>query len=261
MSALRIGCHVDPTNPIDGALERGAQAIQIFLGDPQKWTKPSVLSEGGAVALREALAQHDIDLYIHAPYVINVASTNNRIRIPSRKLLQQTVELAAECGAKGVVVHGGHITKDDPPDAGFINWRKAVEQLDASVPVLIENTAGGSHATARRLDALGQLWEAVGDSGIGFCLDTCHAHCGGIDLSDAVDRVVAITGRIDLIHANNARDDFDTGRDRHDNLTAGTIDAQSIVEVVRAAGAPVICETPGDAAAQRADIEFLRASA
>ena len=29
----------------------------------------------------------DLTVYIHSPYVLNVATTNNRIRIPSRKLL------------------------------------------------------------------------------------------------------------------------------------------------------------------------------
>ena len=80
-----------------------------------------------------------MDIYIHAAYVINVASTNNRIRIPSRKLLQQTVDLAAEVNAKGVIVHGGHVTKDDDPNAGFDYWRKACEQTEMHVPVLIEN--------------------------------------------------------------------------------------------------------------------------
>jgi deoxyribonuclease-4 len=73
-----------------------------------------------------------------------------------------------------------------------------------------------------------------------------------------VDRVKAITGRIDLVHANGSRDPFDSGRDRHDNLTHGEIDPELIVAVVRAAGAPVIVETPGGEAGQAADIAFLR---
>ena len=46
-------------------------------------------------ALRDALAAAGVDAYIHAPYGINVASANNRIRIPSRKLLAQQLEAAA----------------------------------------------------------------------------------------------------------------------------------------------------------------------
>src|SRR5437660_389467 len=78
------------------------------------------------------------------------------------------------------------------------------------------------------------------------------------DLVDAVERVKAITGRIDLIHANGSKDPFDSGRDRHDNVTAGAIDSKLIVAVIRAAGAPVVVETPGGVEGQRADIAFLR---
>ena len=124
--------------------------------------------------------------------------------------------------------------------------------------MLIENTAGGDNACARRFDELARLWDAVGEYEVGFCLDTCHAHAGGEELLDLVDRVKAITGRIDLIHANGSKDPFDSGRDRHDNLGSGMIDPELVVAVVRAAGAPVIVETPGGVDGQTADIAFLR---
>jgi deoxyribonuclease-4 len=112
---------------------------------------------------------------------------------------------------------------------------------------------------ARRFDRLGRLWDAVGDYGVGFCLDTCHAFAGGEELAGIVERVKAITGRIDLVHANNSRDGFDSGADRHANFDAGTIDAALIAEVCRAAGSDVIVETPGPDG-QAADIDYLRAS-
>ena len=93
---------------------------------------------------------------------------------------------------------------------------------------------------------------------VGFCLDTCHAWAGGIELGDAVDRVRAITGRIDLVHANDSRDDFDSGADRHANFGHGHLPADEFAGVVREAGAPVICETPGGAAEHLADFAWLR---
>src|SRR5512139_3314950 len=125
-----IGSHVGQEDPIAEATARDAAAVQIFLGDPQSWKAPTVAYPGGAAALKAAAEQAGVAVYVHAPYGINVASTNNRIRIPSRKLLQQTVTLAAEAGARGVVAHGGHVTANDGPDVGFDNWRKAVDQLD-----------------------------------------------------------------------------------------------------------------------------------
>jgi deoxyribonuclease-4 len=259
---LRIGAHVDQVDPITEASARGADLVQFFLGDPQGYKGPTIAYADGAVALRAAAEGAGLDVYVHAPYLVNVATSNNRIRIPSRKLLAQHAQAAAELGAKGLIVHGGHGLKDDDPALGVDNWVKTFERMTPPLPILIENTAGGDNAVARRLDRVARLWEAldarVDMSLIGFCLDTCHAHAGGEELLGLVDRVKAITGRIDLVHANDSRDTFDSGADRHANFGSGTIDPEAIVAVVQAAGAPVVCETPGGAAGQGADIAYLR---
>lgn len=258
MAVTRIGAHVDQVDPVGAAQQRGGDAAQFFLGDPQGWKAPTVSHPGGASGLVEAARSADVTLYVHAPYVINVATTNNRIRIPSRKILQQQVDLAAEIGAAALIVHGGHVSAGDDPEIGFDNWRKCAERLDAKLPVLIENTAGGEGAMARTLERIARLWEAVGDSGLGFCLDTCHAFSGGIDLADAVDRIMAITGRIDLVHANDSRDPAGSGADRHANIGQGTIGLDAIAAVARAAGAPVILETPGAKSGDSDDVDLLR---
>jgi deoxyribonuclease IV len=253
---MRIGAHVDSIDPLAEATSRDADAVQFFLADPQGWKAPEPRLDASA------LSASDIDIYIHAPYVINVATLNNRIRIPSRKLLLSHAVAAATVGAKGLIVHGGHVNKGNDPAIGFENWRKLFTYAQDSggypVPILIENTAGGDNACARRLDEIARLWDAVGEFGVGFCLDTCHAHAAGEDLVDVVDRLKAITGRIDLVHANDSKDAFDSGRDRHDNFGNGKIDPKQITAVVRAADAPVIVETPGGVSGQRADIAMLR---
>ncbi|ACQ80930.1 Xylose isomerase domain protein TIM barrel [Beutenbergia cavernae DSM 12333] len=256
---MQIGAHVDQSDPVTQARAIGADIVQIFLGDPQSWKVTGPDYPGGAEALRAATEEAGIDVYVHAPYVINVASPNNRIRIPSRKQLQGVVHEAAKVGAKGVVVHGGHVTAGTDLAVGYDNWRKAIDQLDAPVPIFIENTAGGEHSMARRLESIARLWDAVGqaDGGdaVGFCLDTCHAWAGGIDLADAVEQVRGITGRVDLVHANNSRDAFDSGADRHANVVAGEIPPEAIAGVIRDAGTPAICETHRD---MGPDITYLR---
>ncbi|MDP9416426.1 MAG: deoxyribonuclease IV [Actinomycetota bacterium] len=262
MTSLRIGAHVDQTDPVATVRERGGDVAQFFLGDPQGWKGPKVAFAGGPDALRAAAQAADIHLYVHAPYLVNVASTNNRIRIPSRKILQQQIDAAAAIGARGLIVHGGHLGKDDDPAVGVDNWCKTFERLELKLPLLIENTAGGGNAMARTLEQIGRLWDAVGGrcadvaDRVGFCLDTCHAHAAGEELADVVDRVKAVTGRIDLVHANDSRDAFGSGADRHANFGAGQIDPAEIVAVIAAAGAPVVCETPAERQAQ--DIGLLR---
>jgi deoxyribonuclease-4 len=261
-STIAIGAHVEQTDPVAEAQARGTTLVQFFLGDPQGYKGPEIRFEAGAEGLKAKAAEAGVDLYVHAPYIVNVATTNNRIRIPSRKLLQQHMDAAAEIGARGLIVHGGHVNKDDDPAVGFDNWRKAVEATDIKIPLLIENTAGGDNAMARHLDRIAGVWDAISKAAdsehVGFCLDTCHAWAGGIELPTAVEKVRAITGRIDLLHANDSRDDFDSGADRHANFGAGKLDADDFAAVVREAGAPVICETPGGAAEHQADFAWLR---
>jgi deoxyribonuclease-4 len=262
MTALVMGGHGEQDDPIAEAQARGAGLAQFFLGDPQGWKGPKVAYAGGAAGLKADAEAAGIALYVHAPYVLNVATSNNRIRIPSRKLLQQTVTAAAEVGAAGVIVHGGHVLKTDDAELGFENWFKCIDRLEMPVPLLIENTAGGDNAMVRHLDRIARLWEAIGGAEggdtVGFCLDTCHAHAGGEDLVGLVDKVRSITGRIDLIHANDSRDAFDSGADRHANFGAGEIAGEAIVETVREAGVPVVVETPGGREGQAADLAWLR---
>lgn len=245
---IPIGAHVEPDQPLVQAAKLGAGAVQIFLSNPQDFRKPQPRDDA------EELKDSPVRIYVHAPYLINVASPNNRVRVPSRKILQDTCDAAAAVGATAVIVHAGHA--EDDIDEGIGRWKRTLEIVRSQVPILIENTAGGHNAMARRFDVLKKLWDAVAGSGAGFCLDTCHTHAAGEQTATAVERIKSITGRIDLLHCNDSKDPAGSGRDRHQNLGEGLIGRDVLVDMIRAAGAPVICETPGDGIA--GDLEIVR---
>ncbi len=244
---MRIGAHVrSSSDPLGDAADLGADIVQLFVTDPQKWSKPAPHPQ--TAALRES----GVDVVVHSSYVINVASLNNRLRMPSRKAVAEQAAAAAELGAIGLVVHGGHVRDNEDAAQGYLNWRKLFErQADKGgfgVPILIENTAGGENAMARFVEDVERLWLAVGDFGdqVGFCLDTCHAWAAGLELGDLVTRVKAATGRIDLVHLNNSRDEFGSARDRHAPLDGGQIPTVDLLAVAAEAGAPVVLETPAE---------------
>jgi deoxyribonuclease-4 len=250
------GDDLDGGGPLARAAEMDADGVQIFLTDPQSYKAPKPRPDA------DDLRASDVMVIVHAPYMLNVASTNNRIRVPGRKLLGQHAQAAAAVGARGMVVHGGHVLAEDDPGVGVENWRKTftyqAEDGGFPLPLLIENTAGGGNAMARDLDAIARLWDAIGEFGAGFVLDTCHAWAAGWDLGTAIDDIRAVTGRLDLVHLNNSRDPAGSSRDRHAPLSGGEIPTELLVEVARAADCPVILETPGDAAAHAAEIVLLR---
>lgn len=248
----QIGAHIPASDPLAGSAARSADLIQIFLSNPQSWRKPAPRPDAAE------LAAAGVPIYVHAPYLVNVGSPNNRIRIPSRKILADTVEAAEAIGAAAVIVHGGHIGDDEDAGVGFERWRKALLPMRAELPILIENTAGGGNAIAREIDSYLPLFAEIGDLGVGVCLDTCHAWAAGEDLATVVERLEAAVGGVALVHCNDSRDPNGSGRDRHANLGRGEIPSELLIGVIAGAGAPVVVETPGDADEQAADIAWLR---
>jgi deoxyribonuclease-4 len=249
-----IGSHVSPQKPLAEAAARGADAVQVFLSNPQQWKAPIPRDDA------EELKASAIDFYVHSPYLMNLASPNNKVRIPSRKTLAQTVEAAAAIGAKGVIVHGGSVGPDEDVSVGYERWRKALESFDVAVPILVENTAGRGNSVMQDLNHYGPLWEEIGGFDVGVCLDTCHTWASGADMENAVDLITGLVGGVALVHCNDSKDEAGSNRDRHDNLGNGQIPQDLLLTVVRRANAPIIVETPGEPEDQAADITWLRAN-
>jgi deoxyribonuclease-4 len=251
---MLIGAHVDRGAVLEQARATGAGVVQIFLSGPRTWAAPKL--KGDETAIRES----GLAVYVHAPYLLNPASLNPEVREKSRRCLVEQTRAAALVGAAGVVVHGGHPTGNGSVEDGIRGWVEVLEGLELPVPVLIENTAGGAAAVARRFDAFARLYERLVGSGveIGICLDTCHAHAGGEELGRACEKLLAFAGRIDLVHANDSKDPFDSGRDRHANFGSGMCGVGAVADVMVRANCPAVVETPGGVEMMRGDIEKLR---
>lgn len=252
---MRFGAHVPSADPLNEAAARGADVIQVFLSAPQSWRRPVARDDAAS------LAASDVSIYVHAPYLINVASPNPKVRHPSRKALADALDAAESIGAKGVIVHGGHVGEDGAFADGVRNWRRALEGIVSTVPVLIENTAGGANAMARYVAQIDALWQGVKDveTPVGFCLDTCHLHAAGEDLLEATRNIIDLVGQVSLVHLNDSRDPAGSGRDRHASLGDGEINAEALTEVVRLCGTDTVLETPGGADEHLADLAWIRA--
>lgn len=251
---MRLGAHVPSADPLDEAAARDADVVQVFLSAPQSWRKPVVREDAAT------LASKDLPIYVHAPYLINVASPNPKVRHPSRKALADTLVAAEAIGAKGVIVHGGHVGEDGDFADGVRNWRRALDGISSTVPVLIENTAGGANAMARYLSQIDALWQGVHDveTPVGFCLDTCHLHAAGEACLEATQTIIGLVGGVSLVHLNDSRDPAGSGRDRHASLGAGEIDPATLTEIVALCDTDTVLETPGDVAEHQADLAWIR---
>jgi deoxyribonuclease IV len=187
---MLLGAHVRYDDPLQAAAARNADLpSRCSCRTPSRGSRPCLGPDAAE------LAGARVPIYVHSPYLVNVGSPNNRISIPSRKIIADTVAAASEIGALGVVVHGGHVGDDEESSRWGSMAQGAGVDRDLTVPVLLENTAGGEKAIVREIDAYERLWDEIGDFNVGVCLDTCHAWASGEDLTTVVERVTAAGAR------------------------------------------------------------------
>jgi deoxyribonuclease-4 len=134
--------------------------------------------------------------------------------------------------------------------------------------LLLEPTAGGGESLASTAAELSLYLDAVADDRLGVCLDTCHFHAAGHDISSyagmvaLLDELHAVVSpdRIALIHANDSAEPCGSRRDRHANIGRGVIGTQPFAALFThplTAGVPMVLETPGKAQDHKADLAAL----
>jgi deoxyribonuclease IV len=255
-----IGAHVPVggglvKRGIPNAIEFDVEALQVFIGSPRGWAPPR-LETAVAEAFRDECAERGWPVYLHAAYLLNLASPVPETVERSVENLRVAMTSAERIGAAGVVVHAGS-SIDGDRDAALRRLPSAFHAvLDDAPPVrlLVEPTAGGANSMASTLASAGEYLEAVGIPEVGLCLDTCHLHAAGERLSDrdgleaslkALGKDVG-SDRVGLIHFNDSKDACDSRRDRHEALGEGQLGDDGLKAVMASpalAGVPLIVET------------------
>jgi deoxyribonuclease-4 len=253
----------------------GAEAIQVFASNPRGWAQPRPTPAADA-AFATRCADARIPVFVHAPYLVNLASPTPVTRERSAGAVRHSLERAARLGARGVVIHAGAAVDAAHRDAGLAALRELtmpiLDSLGDDDPVLlVEPTAGGGQPIAATIEDLEPLFDRLDTHPrLGVCLDTCHAFAAGHDLSrpggvrqalNALVRAVG-RGRLGLVHANDSKDPLGSKRDRHASIGTGAIGEEPFAELFRhpaTRGVPVVIETPGDIAAHQRDIARLKA--
>lgn len=250
---MNIGAHISSAKALEENAYVKGNTFQIFISSPQMWRSPKPREDV------DLLQDFKGPIYVHAPYLINVATPNNKVRHPSRKLLKDTCKVAASFGAKAVIVHGGSVGEGGDIGQGYEYWRKAIQEVEnTGMRILVENTAGGKNSIAREMDSIERLWEVIGDLNVGLCLDTCHTWAGGIPTKDAVKGFKKLVKKIDLVHFNDSKDTFNSSRDRHQNLGKGNIPKDELEYVLQHCKTDIIVETPGGLDEQKKDVAWVK---
>lgn len=245
---VRIGSHVAVAGGLvkvglAEAAEVGAEIIQLFAGNPRSWV-PAAVDPAADEAFRTACAERDLAVVVHAPHLINLCSPSDVVLTRSAAALELTMQRAASLGASTVVVHAGSLVNAGRRADVLRGLRDLVVPVAHrwhDVRLLIEPTAGAGQAAASTIDSSVEYLDALDDPGIGLCLDTCHLHAAGEDLT----AIELVADRVGLIHVNDSRDPAGSRRDRHESLGRGTIGLPVLENVLSALqGIPMLVETP-----------------
>ncbi len=255
----RIGMHTsiagDLNRALDIARNIGCTALQIFSGSPRMWPRAEHRSIAPERAARFRNRRAELrmgPLAIHANYLINLASDNDRLWARSVGAFRDELTRGTALAAEYLIVH--------PGSGRGGSLRQAVERIAAGlasaargfapgVPrILVENTAGQGSAVGARLEELREILDCCAERQVwpppGVCLDTAHLFAAGYAIHtpeglqrtlDEVDSIFGAHGGLDavaVIHVNDSKAPFGSRVDRHEHIGRGHIGLEAFGRIL-----------------------------
>lgn len=257
-----IGAHVSTAGGLDKAVDRavaiGADAMQIFVSAPQSYNFKSPDEEMVKKFKAKYKEAGMRGLFFHAIYLMNLASPKPQTNHLSKQSLVDYLNTAALLEADGVVTHIGSYTGTTYEEAietiqKSINW--ILSKTPAETTLILEVTAGSGNTIGSKYEHLRDIRAGITDvKRIGTCWDTQHTFASGYDIVHDLDGVLKnydeLVGidTLKVIHCNDSMTDFDSHKDRHDNIGKGKIGLdvfKSLVQDYRLQNLPFLLEVPG----------------
>jgi deoxyribonuclease IV len=266
-----VGAHVSSAGGlarcVPYAATIAAEVVQVFLSSPRAWAVPPDDPDSDA----SFAASCRVPVFVHAPYLVNFGSPTAETLARSRAALEFSLRRGRAIGARGVVVHAGSGVGNRWADVMAQVRTHVLRSLDAvpDGPRLLIEPMASSASLASDAASLAAYLDVLGaDERIGVCLDTCHMHAAGHDLSTPASFAAALReygraagrGRIGLIHVNDSRDPAGSKRDRHEAVGSGTIGRAAFAALFSTPTSrrvPMVVET--NDASHAADVATLQA--
>ncbi|MGZ8636315.1 MAG: deoxyribonuclease IV [Actinomycetota bacterium] len=271
---MRVGAHIRGPGglrtAVDTAREVGAEAIQLFISNPRAWSGPRLeTAERFGAEWREGGIG---PLFVHAPYLVNIASPNPEFLQKSLTLCVRSVRACEVLGSAGFVVHAGAGGPGEPAAAierAAVLLQAILAETPEETSLLVELMAATSGAVASTVEEAARLFDEVADERLGLVLDTCHLFATGyaLDAADGVDALFAelhdtgLADRLRLIHANDAKFERGSRRDRHEVVGEGMIGLAGFAAIVarpEVRDLSLVIETPSSGEQRRLELDRIR---
>ncbi len=257
-----IGSHVSMSGSeylvgsVKEMLSYQANAMMIYTGAPQN-SRRVPLEKLKIEEAKALLEEHNIpfnQIIIHAPYLINLANTQKPETFQlGVELLQNEIKRSEAIGAKYLVLHpGSHVGSgiEKGIESIIAGLNQALSETN-QVLVCIETMAGKGSECGHTLEEIAQIMQGC-QYPLGVCLDTCHMHDAGYDVSDfdalldEFDQVIGLE-HLHVIHLNDSVNVKGARKDRHANIGFGQIGFDALCQIAhhpRTAHVAKILETP-----------------
>lgn len=237
---MYFGAHVSMagglTNAPKNAHTLGCEVFQIFTRSPQGgYVAP--LDEKIASEFKSLCKEYNLkEWVVHAPYFINFASANPRIKHGSITVVREELERASLLGAAYVMAHLGSY-KDLGEEAGLIQLVEGLDKMldgyKGSTQFLIEISAGAGAIIGDSFEEIAQILndEKLKKYDIGVCYDTQHGFASGYDIRTAeaveetfkkFDEIIGID-KLKMTHCNDSKIELGGRKDRHEHIGDGLI--------------------------------------
>lgn len=270
---LYLGCHLSATGGnlamVRTAREMNANTFAFFTRNP-RGSKAKKEDPADCAAAMAALSEYQFGpLVAHGAYTMNLCTADAEARAFAAEVLADDLRRMSYLPGQLYNFHpGSHVGQ---------GVEAAVEQISAAlkqalspgypVTVLLETMAGKGSEVGGRFEELKLILDAVGDSNMGVCLDTCHVYDGGYDIVNDLDGVLEefdrIIGldRLKALHLNDSKNPFASHKDRHECIGSGSLGLATFEQIVnhpRLQDKPMILETPNELPGYAAEIQTLR---
>ncbi len=250
-----IGSHVSfkkdtqLVGSVKEALSYGSTTFMFYTGAPQNANRMPIDDKLTKEA-KELMIENNIDInnvVVHAPYIINLASSNDF----AVDFLKQELKRVEQLGMNKLVLHPGSSVKLSKEE-GIKNIIDNLNKIGKSnVLILLETMAGKGTELGKTFEEIKEIIDGVNYK-LGVCLDTCHINDAGYDLND-FDKVLDLFDQkigldyLKCIHINDSKNVINAHKDRHENIGYGTIGFDNLINIIyhdKLKNIPKILETP-----------------
>jgi len=250
----RIGPHTSITGSFLNTIKtlpKGCDCFQAFMGAPLQYHLKTY-DHADLAAAGNYLEINDMKMYVHAPYVINLAGSEPEKVARGKATLQKYLDTLAKVSPThtGTVLHIG-------ANGTLAQVADQLNSMNISSPLYLENCAGEGTKLGKNMEELNKLMELTDSHRIGICIDTCHAHSAGLaDMRDTRQVVKMFDDLPDdrdtMFHLNDSKVDYGSKVDRHLPVGFGTIwggaaNKESLItfgELANTSARDIILETP-----------------